>query len=101
MLVYVIVTLSLHYALPIFRCVSAHVCYRCGDCRIWRTASPKLAKNWSLDANRGSSVSAKRPGLVKKMVRDSILESKRSEEHTSELQSQSELVSRILLEKKQ
>src|SRR5688572_32235157 len=76
-----IYTLSLHDALPIFRhhCLSAHAC---------------LAGNQvgSLDFGNQSLQAANKERFAERTAR--------SEEHTSELQSQSNLVCRLLLEKK-
>src|SRR2546427_1568794 len=68
-----IYTLSLHDALPI--------CRRCGTARAARPRPPR-------DAHRSPAPAAPRGS------------GRRSEEHTSELQSQSNLVCRLLLEKK-
>src|SRR2546430_12468295 len=77
-----IYTLSLHDALPISETLAASA--RCnfastsaGWQQIWRSRSSEV-----------------------RMWKRSLLSSSRSEEHTSELQSQSNLVCRLLLEKK-
>src|SRR5688572_31877929 len=54
----------------------------------------------ALEAASGSSESTKRRLIRGEESSDCFLESQRSEEHTSELQSQSNLVCRLLLEKK-
>src|SRR5688572_31596789 len=69
-----IYTLSLHDALPILFATSPLAAMRSAP-TITRSTSPRL-------------------------MRSPALESERSEEHTSELQSQSNLVCRLLLEKK-
>src|SRR2546430_17581556 len=74
-----IYTLSLHDALPISSAVSANE---------RRDGLPYVQPSNSSDR-----------GVSEEMVRCSA--DKRSEEHTSELQSQSNLVCRLLLEKKQ
>src|SRR2546430_9177760 len=71
-----IYTLSLHDALPISS--------RAG----WPRPCKDMARSWASSARPGSE------------SRDSSTNSDRSEEHTSELQSQSNLVCRLLLEKK-
>src|SRR5688572_31516512 len=78
-----IYTLSLHDALPIF----------CGRSPAHRRAANGLvARHAGLRARRGGSQARQAlPGIVPRV---------RSEEHTSELQSQSNLVCRLLLEKK-
>src|SRR5688572_32362220 len=70
-----IYTLSLHDALPICRCISS--------------TSPRCAPSCARSAR---SSPRRTPG--------SASTTRRSEEHTSELQSQSNLVCRLLLEKK-
>src|SRR2546427_4514657 len=82
-----IYTLSLHDALPIWTCrrrsitrsASATPSSRSAVCRSARTIwSKRCSRSWGASRSFG----------------------KRSEEHTSELQSQSNLVCRLLLEKK-
>src|SRR2546427_10416552 len=75
-----IYTLSLHDALPIWCPACPGVCWR-SPCAIPASALP------SSSSNSSSMPSARRTAA-------------RSEEHTSELQSQSNLVCRLLLEKK-
>src|SRR5688572_32517436 len=79
-----IYTLSLHDALPISgrRVVAARVAQRRGDVRGLRQR--RLSRPLRLGARRT----------------ERALAQSRSEEHTSELQSQSNLVCRLLLEKK-
>src|SRR2546430_17415096 len=69
-----IYTLSLHDALPISRCL-----------RQVRELAPSAPRVWLLAGNQSRGVHGN---------------AMRSEEHTSELQSQSNLVCRLLLEKK-
>src|SRR5688572_32636021 len=77
----VIYTLSLHDALPIF--VRAHAAWTGGEA----TDDAQVARAAGL--------------AVATVAEDPLLEKlTRSEEHTSELQSQSNLVCRLLLEKK-
>src|SRR2546430_12026928 len=76
-----IYTLSLHDALPILRARAAiHAGTSTGASRSMRSTEPPAASTASSRFAAGGSV--------------------RSEEHTSELQSQSNLVGRLLLEKK-
>src|SRR2546430_7749099 len=76
-----IYTLSLHDALPIYALCSGS-CYR---------------GSWTTSSSRGNCRGSRShdPGLFRSRVTQP-----RSEEHTSELQSQSNLVCRLLLEKK-
>src|SRR2546430_16434158 len=76
-----IYTLSLHDALPISRT----------DCR----PRPRAAPGADAGCRRGARTAAPRPARAAPRDRWP-----RSEEHTSELQSQSNLVCRLLLEKK-
>src|SRR2546430_14421462 len=77
-----IYTLSLHDALPIFTSCSCLVC-------VSTKHTPRASPSWFTRISRARAFwrSVKLPVL-------------RSEEHTSELQSQSNLVCRLLLEKK-
>src|SRR5205085_11780647 len=75
-----IYTLSLHDALPISKYASSLSKYYCLPVNSWPEAGIGLA-----NYDKAASV---------------ISEFRRSEEHTSELQSQSNLVCRLLLEKK-
>src|SRR2546430_14948590 len=77
-----IYTLSLHDALPIS--CQPHHAGRDGDCGLARGESP------------GARFTASEAAIAS----SSLCLSWRSEEHTSELQSQSNLVCRLLLEKK-
>src|SRR5688572_32435762 len=80
-----IYTLSLHDALPIY--LQPHHAARGRDCLVCRVcAFPDQSVRPALQRDHGLQPAARRPG--------------RSEEHTSELQSQSNLVCRLLLEKK-
>src|SRR2546430_10345885 len=79
-----IYTLSLHDALPICRNRRARGAVRA------RCLSAAIA----LSFQTGTEPSCKNPGS------STMVPSRRSEEHTSELQSQSNLVCRLLLEKK-
>src|SRR5688572_32714349 len=86
-----IYTLSLHDALPI--------------CLPSRTQSPKTLRRPSGAEGGGGRVSrpmwGRSPSLTKREpIRSAPSPGRRSEEHTSELQSQSNLVCRLLLEKK-
>src|SRR5688572_31805667 len=79
-----IYTLSLHDALPIsHQAVAAPI----SSCR----TSAGAARACAAATGRGSAGSAPSAGSIRR---------RRSEEHTSELQSQSNLVCRLLLEKK-
>src|SRR2546430_7314544 len=78
-----IYTLSLHDALPIFGAAP-------------RRAPPDRRH----DLLRRRETRARRARDVRRERGDGRLERRRSEEHTSELQSQSNLVCRLLLEKK-
>src|SRR2546421_1446521 len=82
-----IYTLSLHDALPI-SAFSKGAKFRCGG-----TASVEGGTKGCL----GSLVAMKTPSWIS-LLRSRM--SSRSEEHTSELQSRSDLVCRLLLEKK-
>src|SRR2546430_12994545 len=77
-----IYTLSLHDALPISDCARLH-----GGARDLHDAR-------RVGAHRGAGQQGARQAAVRGRISD------RSEEHTSELQSQSNLVCRLLLEKK-
>src|SRR2546427_8797778 len=77
-----IYTLSLHDALPISRSVDLHL----------RVVLVRSVRGEKLGREEG------RFGLRRLFIER--LDAKRSEEHTSELQSQSNLVCRLLLEKK-
>src|SRR5688572_13197916 len=84
-----IYTLSLHDALPIS--TSARVFTKASD---WRTAAIRARS--SPPGRRSNGSSGPRPSTSPSIA---VLVA-RSEEHTSELQSQSNLVCRLLLEKK-
>src|SRR5436190_15996775 len=75
-----IYTLSLHDALPIFRCI---LCWCCS----------RLVLPWAWPHQRSSSLFFSLPA-------GRATTADRSEEHTSELQSHSDIVCRLLLEKK-
>src|SRR2546430_13129400 len=87
-----IYTLSLHDALPISVCCSC-------DWAMCVPAAP--ARSWSLSWawSRSCGIGFRRLS-ISKPCREASLSRGRSEEHTSELQSQSNLVCRLLLEKK-
>src|SRR2546430_17657449 len=87
-----IYTLSLHDALPIYQAK--------GDPCPDRACDPtgKMKRRGKADA-RGGTIDRIEPGGHRCGGRDSTGQ-ERSEEHTSELQSQSNLVCRLLLEKK-
>src|SRR5438034_6410248 len=79
-----IYTLSLHDALPISICqVNRH------------SVHPKVSKPITISGALGDDAKHYQIRAVKRAVEES-----RSEEHTSELQSHSDLVCRLLLEKK-
>src|SRR2546430_11051699 len=82
-----IYTLSLHDALPIYACRRAP---RRGSLRCWWSSSPAAM---ATPGTTCSSPSSPTPSASRSCTRP------RSEEHTSELQSQSNLVCRLLLEK--
>src|SRR5438034_8839316 len=79
-------TLSLHDALPI-----SHVCDTGGMRRSWLKGVAKVTKRYLI------AVAAHN---LDRILRKLFGVGKRSEEHTSELQSHSDLVCRLLLEKK-
>src|SRR2546430_10037448 len=88
-----IYTLSLHDALPI--------------CQARQRSPPQSIRHTDavlrsvLDADPAPPAgSVRRPGRPTLLVPPSLQSRRRSEEHTSELQSQSNLVCRLLLEKK-
>src|SRR2546421_5715412 len=79
-----IYTLSLHDALPIYTAVH-------------------LLKRWRADVLKAEMISVQlglHPAGVGRKHEDAAADEQRSEEHTSELQSRSDLVCRLLLEKK-
>src|SRR3712207_8499273 len=85
-----IYTLSLHDALPISRPASANsrpaiIAIRIGWVAIERAICPAMRSP---------------PAPPRAISRSSVMTAKRSEEHTSELQSRQYLVCRLLLEKK-
>src|SRR5688572_31357116 len=85
-----IYTLSLHDALPISTCPdSTKNWVSLGECTALRYSSRIF-----MSTGRGVAAGAKMP------CHDASYTMPRSEEHTSELQSQSNLVCRLLLEKK-
>src|SRR5688572_31789736 len=81
-----IYTLSLHDALPIYDDVVAQFAGHAGSLKVGDPLDP--------ETQVGSLISASHRDRVHGFVE------RRSEEHTSELQSQSNLVCRLLLEKK-
>src|SRR2546430_12035054 len=83
-----IYTLSLHDALPICR-PSCAICACRGPCLRFSSA-----------ARSGSRAPASRPSCATRWPTPTCSGCPRSEDHTSELQSQSNLVCRLLLEKK-
>src|SRR2546430_15921629 len=85
-----IYTLSLHDALPIFRLVWPLVP------RVHRFGFPRVLLLFAAAFPVTESILAGQDGAVSLL----LLAVGRSEEHTSELQSQSNLVCRLLLEKK-
>src|SRR5688572_32604755 len=82
-----IYTLSLHDALPISRRRSRNGCSRSG--------SKQAGSSWGRSSTSCGPRTSQPAG-----ARAAAKVSRRSEEHTSELQSQSNLVCRLLLEKK-
>src|SRR5205085_9909140 len=82
-------TLSLHDALPIYRSTGALV----DGPRARKTRCPRSRPSVTIGWDRVGSRSRTR-------FTAAIMQRLRSEEHTSELQSQSNLVCRLLLEKK-
>src|SRR3989475_9396000 len=82
-----IYTLSLHDALPIYRAVADYY-----EAVVHAGADTKLAANWVINEVLGDAKTHQEQLRVPPGAR--------SEEHTSELQSQSNLVCRLLLEKK-
>src|SRR5256886_13712005 len=83
-----IYTLSLHDALPISSPIrSSRICW----VRWWRTSA---CSSWRMVLSLKSA-----SGLEDSTIRQ-LEQAERSEEHTSELQSQSNLVCRLLLEQK-
>src|SRR5688572_31837261 len=86
-----IYTLSLHDALPISR-----LCLPAGMTTPWY---PMLAR-WSVTGDPSRVARQYLCGVTLRTRNPSASDSTRSEEHTSELQSQSNLVCRLLLEKK-
>src|SRR2546430_6084799 len=86
-----IYTLSLHDALPIY-----HWCQP----RSAGLSGPRLTFAWCRHSQRRTGLSSEsHPYAAATRARISLMTG-RSEEHTSELQSQSNLVCRLLLEKK-
>src|SRR2546430_5405901 len=66
----------------------------------FRTGSYDANGNFVATGNDGLEVLAYMPGAVVQTIHSTTANVDRSEEHTSELQSQSNLVCRLLLEKK-
>src|SRR5205085_6403594 len=93
-----IYTLSLHDALPIYP--DLEVVIKHGG-ELVRIVDNKSGQKWDLDAVKYTLSMAEMPdGLKIELPGKEPFVSPRSEEHTSELQSQSNLVCRLLLEKK-
>src|SRR5205085_9764579 len=94
-------TLYLHDALPIFRGPEhsegspESITTECRAYDGRRTATCPGVMDSGL-AGKSAKPTCRRPGMTKWKV---VLQESRSEEHTSELQSQSNLVCRLLLEK--
>src|SRR2546427_5621865 len=83
-----IYTLSLHDALPIF----------CSESQITQMAMAAALKNSRVNQSINALMLRRSVGRAK--AASVAMAGRRSEEHTSELQSQSNLVCRLLLEKK-
>src|SRR2546427_8201325 len=69
-------------------------------CVAWRTDSPSICRSFSAEATAGSSACSRFCSSAVCVSVSASRAPRRSEEHTSELQSQSNLVCRLLLEKK-
>src|SRR5205814_5071770 len=93
-------TLSLHDALPIFHIASRQAQTFCDSIstRFWHGLAAKIANDFSLSCCYHALVLAW--WLQPQGEHDVGLQTRRSEEHTSELQSLRHLVCRLLLEKK-
>src|SRR5690625_6466936 len=89
-------TLSLHDALPIYWLDLGHV-YSSGDVY---TRTQGLSLSDRLTANSFRFDAGQQASVIDGRLNVSTLTGKRSEEHTSELQSRGHLVCRLLLEKK-
>src|SRR2546427_5800468 len=78
---------------PLYASYFFAVFFRCSDCARRRSSC-------SLSSGVNSAPKSSASNTWRISISDSPLKGKRSEEHTSELQSQSNLVCRLLLEKK-